>query len=287
MPQPALHVALANGVCRRWLNAPHSAPFPLGEATVNAFRHGSLGPDMGLFPGADREISEFAHTLATGRLARALLDRARNAVEAAFAWGWVSHVLADVHIHPLVNDAADRLPADSPGGRCRDVGHVMVESGLDAWFLRRAGRLPHTRLRHAFGLGGARFITDAFDDTYDLEIDERRMLGFHRNVTRWYSPYLLLAGRIADHHTRDPVDRRGVLGGATALVRRLVGPATSASGFLEAVPPTADLIERAKLGIVRHDEDMLRYAATGLDDLEDWNLETGERIEWHRAPAVA
>ena len=155
----------------------------------------------------------------------------------------------------------------------------MIESGLDAWFLRRAGTLAHTRLRHAFGLGGARFIADAFDDVYDFEIDERRMLGFHRNVTRWYSPYLLLAGRIADDHARAPGERRGPLGPANAFVRRLVRLDAYATGFLEAHPPSPDLIDATMRAIEMHDAEFMRFVEEGLESMEEHNLETGERIE--------
>jgi hypothetical protein len=277
MPQPALHVALAEGLCRRWQRAPQAAP--LAETTMNAFRHGSLGPDMGLFPGADREISRLAHTRAPSWLARSLLERAGNAVECAYVWGWVSHMIADIHVHPLVNAAAAVLPADSPGGRNREVGHVMVESGLDAWFLRRPGNGPGPRLRNVFGPGGARFIADAFDDVYDHDIDERRVFGYLRNITRWYSPYLLLAGRIADDHARALGDRRGPLGPANAFVRRLVGPDASATGFLEAEPPGSGLVQATREAIGRHDADVLRFVEEGLEYMQEYNLETGERME--------
>jgi hypothetical protein len=255
------------------------APFPLAESTMNAFRHGSLGPDMGLFPGADREISRLAHTRAPAWLARALLERARNAVECAYSWGWVSHMLADVHIHPLVNAAAARLPAHSPGGLSRDVGHVMVESGLDAWFFRRMDDAPRPRLCNVFGPAGARFIADAFDDVYDHDLDERRVSGFLRNITRWYSPYLLLAGRIADDHARAPGERRGPLGPANAFVRRLVRLDAYATGFLEAHPPSPDLIDATMRAIEMHDAEFMRFVEEGLESMEEHNLETGERIE--------
>ena len=96
MPGPALHFLFAGSVYREWQAAPLAAPFEPGAATRNAFLHGSLGPDMGYFPGADPLLSELAHHARTGAFCRALVHEARTDPGRAFAWGWVTHVLADV-----------------------------------------------------------------------------------------------------------------------------------------------------------------------------------------------
>ena len=69
--------------------------------TWNAFLCGSLGPDMGMFPGGEPLVSDLAHYVRAGDLANRLVDSARTEVQSAFAWGWVAHVLADIALHPL------------------------------------------------------------------------------------------------------------------------------------------------------------------------------------------
>ncbi len=56
-------------------------------------------------------------------------------MERGFAWGWLTHVAADVAIHPVVNDCARRVVA-ALGGNPADalelaVAHSRLELGLD------------------------------------------------------------------------------------------------------------------------------------------------------------
>jgi hypothetical protein len=279
MPQPALHVTMAWRVLEWWRRRPRRSPFPIHEATENAFCHGAVAPDMGLFPGGDPLVSQLAHTCATGRLARALLSRARSAIQRAFAWGWVSHMLADVEIHPLVNEQVARLPADSPAAGSPRLGHIMVEAGLDAWCLRHWRRARSTRLHHALDEKSARFVADALDDVYDLDLDPRHIAGLHRNVTRWYGAYLLLANRIANAHADaargEVADARGNLGAFGDVIRRLANPHAAAIGFVHAVAPARSLVRQTVGAIRRHDSAIVGHVPSALDELEDWDLETG------------
>jgi hypothetical protein len=78
VPHAAVHFLLASRVLERWEAAPAAAPFEVDAATRNAFLHGSLGPDMGYFPGADPLLSRLAHYARTGALCRALVAEARS-----------------------------------------------------------------------------------------------------------------------------------------------------------------------------------------------------------------
>ena len=57
-------------------------------------------------------------------------------MERALAWGWATHVLGDIWIHPLINQAtAEHVSGQrSPGLTYADdpINHVRVEIGLDA-----------------------------------------------------------------------------------------------------------------------------------------------------------
>jgi hypothetical protein len=137
MPNAGVHLLLAHRVLGRWSRPGADAPFPAGEPRlVRAFLHGSILPDAGYFPRADRLFSELAHLWRTGDLARALVDGARTPAQRAFAWGWVAHVLGDLALHPRINAAhGERLH----GSRERPVtstedeaGHMRLEYGLDA-----------------------------------------------------------------------------------------------------------------------------------------------------------
>lgn len=137
MPNIATHLLLAGRVLRRWAAPGADAPFPLHDARARgAFLHGALSPDAGYFPRGDRLFSELAHLARTGDLARALVEEAHTSAQRAHAWGWLTHLLGDLAIHPLVNAAhGERVH----GSRARPVtstddeaGHMRLEYGLDA-----------------------------------------------------------------------------------------------------------------------------------------------------------
>lgn len=165
MPNVTLHLVLADRVLEEWRRSPCGAPFPTGDGpAVNAFRQGALGPDLGYFPGGHRFLSDLAHCVRSADLARALLHGAGSPRETAFAWGWVTHVLADQAIHPWVGKGVGELRS---GGR-RDLfvsgdedpsGHVRVETGLDAWYSARFPELRWWRPDPVFHGGRSRVVT--------------------------------------------------------------------------------------------------------------------------------
>jgi len=77
------------------------------------------------------------HYLNTGSFARHLVDLARTPVQQALAWGWVSHIIADTRIHPVINKHCEEIKfgrfvdglsyADDPFLR------VQVETGVDVY----------------------------------------------------------------------------------------------------------------------------------------------------------
>src|SRR5918992_636154 len=107
MPQPAFHLQLANDFLLDWSDTPATCPFDITScAQRRAFLHGSIGPDMGLFPGARHDLAVLAHRGPTGELIRAMLACAQNETELAFSYGWASHIFIDALVHPYVNATA-------------------------------------------------------------------------------------------------------------------------------------------------------------------------------------
>jgi hypothetical protein len=280
MPQPALHVLLAHRTLERWRRTPSAAPFRPGAPGIEQhFLHGALAPDMGFFPGSDTWISKLVHGTHSGTIARALLQRARTDAERAFAWGWVTHILADVEVHPLVNEAAIGLLElegnDQPNRHERDVAHVRVEIGLDAWFVGSSPGARRLRIRHAFDDRRIRFLQDALAATYPFDFPTRRLLRAHRKVTRFFGPYLALAGLIANELSA--TDRRGWLRLAhvRALGGRVLDPGSQAAGFLVPVVPAADLLTRVHGALERFHGALESHVSHGLEHLPDYDLETG------------
>jgi hypothetical protein len=287
MPQPALHVLLADRTLERWRRSASTAPFRLdADGAANAFRHGALAPDIGFFPGADAVISERAHTVRTGATPRRLLDVARTEAERAYAWGWVTHVLADVEIHPLVNaEAAAVLAEAGPPIAARQLAHVRVEVGLDARYLARTPGLRGRRLMHAFDARSIGRLAGTLRSTLDVDATDRRLLAMHRNVTRFFRAYLYLLDLIvAEQHAQRRAFR---LTHVRALGGRLLRTDVPARGFLAPIMPSADFAARVDAAIDRFDAALHDHVCTGMAGLPDYDLERGGLLaDAAAAPAV-
>jgi hypothetical protein len=258
-------------------------------AAVNAFRHGSLGPDMGLFPWSEKLISQLAHTNRTGVVARELVNAASTEIQRAFGWGWVSHVIADAAIHPLVNDAAERFDADSAVADAELlVRHVTVEVGLDAFYARRTPDLLKVPLRSAFGPRDLDYLRGSLLRTYGVEFDRPALDATHRNVTRFYRLYLVLQRMIATEQTNLVAGSDSVPAPLKALRFLLSGFVQTSSptyGFLYPVVPDERLLDRVGSVVRDFDERLDALLDGGLSDLPDYDLETGEVMHihgWHR-----
>ncbi len=193
MPAHWTHMQLAGTLLSdsgEW-RAPDWAEDP---AAVNALLHGALGPDMGYFPGADLLLGELAHYVRPGLLAREMVRRAESAVQQAYAWGWATHLIADVDAHTtvvnprcgeLVNGSAEAptVYAESPGT------HLAVELGLDASMLAAKPNEEFVRLQRALERQTLHFIQRAYRATYDVEVDSNRLLRSHRAVVR-FQPFI-------------------------------------------------------------------------------------------------
>jgi hypothetical protein len=283
MPNAALHFLLARQVLERWESSPIHAPFVSSAATRNAFLHGAVGPDMGYFPGADPLASHLAHHLRTGALCRALVREARTDPELAFAWGWVTHVLADVAVHPLVNDACGELLAGSREtplwGDEVAAEHTAVEIGLDAAFHARSGAPRGDVLRPAFTPWGMRFVLRAYRRTYGASPRARALFRAHRRVALLSGPLALLrrvAARAVD--ARPGLLRRVARRAAAAplaAISRALPAGSGARGLFAPVPPPAWLVAEVDEIVAGFADWFAGHHASGLVFLRDHCLDTG------------
>ncbi len=246
MPLPSVHFQLAALTLDAWRAEPRHAPFDLrSKGALNAFWQGALGPDTGNFPGGAPIFAELAHRGLTGELTRTLIRTASTPNEGAFGWGWLTHVLADAALHPVVNRCALRRVV-AGGGDPWDraalaVEHSRVELGLDVHVLLRDPAVRRIRLQHAFDARSVDYLARAYESTYGRALDRALLLRSHRAVTRMANALARLEalhGLAAPGPTGDA--RRPLLRALGGLVARRVTPLSRA--FLEPVAPPRTLL---------------------------------------------
>lgn len=296
MPNVTVHLALAERLMAAWERDPPRRPLPTDDPTVrNAFVQGSFGPDIGYFPGGDPFLSDLAHYVRAGDLTRELARSAETERERAYALGWLAHVLADQAIHPLVGEAAAELETGRRGGFLgisEDLtAHVRVEVGLDAYVSERRPELRERRTRAVFDRRSVGFLADAYRRTYDLEIDPSLLLASHHAAVRMSNHALATIGALgsalAPDDGTDPTSdetRRAshLLRGGRRVVERTLEVVRAGFGhesmplaFLALVPPAPWLV-RAVDEVARSFPS--RFGSVlegGLDDLPNFNLDTG------------
>lgn len=301
MPCATIHMLTAGRVMAAWRRSPSLAPFDSRDPDLlEHFVHGAMGPDMGFVPGVDRFVSELSHYVRTADLARILVDAAGTERERAYAWGWVTHVMTDVKVHPLVGRAVgEHLRGDRSlrlDAAENEEAHTGMEVGLDLVFLAGEEELPTPPRRPAFGEGGIRFLARALGRTYGLEWDPRWLAEAHARavvVTALWPATLRLvwAGRRFDP---SPVEVPGSDAGEDARrapgpggLRRLLGrtallaaaplsrPRTSFAGLLRPLRPPAWIVDEVRAFADGFAERFHEHVDAGLEALENRNLETG------------
>lgn len=236
MPQPTFHMMLASQLLDGF--ADH-APFDAQHAcNRNAFLHGSIGPDMGFFPGANRLISQLAHATRTGDLVRALAENALTERQLAFTYGWVTHLIADAVFHPFVN----RLAASLQPGASADASnamHIRIEIGLDLYAHGRCQELQNIRLSAFFGAPELHQVADAFDRVHGVRFLPATLESSHRRAARFIGPVMAIQGTMRAAASKPKLWSPNVSGarislGALEKVARLVAGAESeAVSFLQ------------------------------------------------------
>jgi hypothetical protein len=284
MPQPALHLILAATALERWSNDAERVPFPVDDASCrNAFLHGSLAPDMGLFPGAAAPaVSWHVHRGGAAAIGRRLVASS-DAVLRAFGWGWVGHVIADARIHPLVNAGAAVLLAEEgpliTAAEHRLVAHIRVELGIEGWCAGRSPlRVPS--LSHVFDRASIEPFAKLLRGTYGRAFPTASLYAAHRGVTMFAQPCLQLARILASDleagtsaHAEQPDFLR--LPGVRRALSALMRVTSPAYAFLNPVRPAAWLLECVTAELDGFVDALDVQIAGGLAALPDYDLNTG------------
>jgi hypothetical protein len=279
MPGCAIHFELARRVLEAWKNQPASRPFsPDDPACRRAFLFGSLAPDLGYFPGGDGLLADLAHCVRPADLARSLIHLAATDVERALAWGWATHVLGDIEIHRLINQAAAlrvrgrRVPgltfADDP------IIHIRIESGLDATLPAIQG-WPEPNLRGGFdpGASAIALFARAYHGVYGLRYPRMRMIFAHRASARLV-PGLLLFGRVFSERPVRALPRW--LCRRAATLTKIASPRSRCDGFTNPLALPEWLLDEAAAVVESFVERFQSNYASNMADLPNANLDTGK-----------
>jgi len=284
MPCATVHLHLADRILDHWESRPGRAPFPASHPGFrSAFLHGSLAPDMGFVPGVDRFVSELAHYHAPADLTRGLFRRVRTPEAQAFAWGWASHVIGDVILHPMVGRAVgERIHGDREIRMNAEEDlptHVGMEVGLDLALLDRLDRISPPPPTPFFRDGDVELLSGALEDTYGLSWAPRPLRESHRRAVRLTAWWPTAIGTLARAEARG-WGPSGMTGAAVRMVRgvgRSLARADSAlRGFLRPLPPPSWLVDRVLALGDEIPERMDELVAMGPETMENRNLETGE-----------
>jgi hypothetical protein len=288
MPSVTLHLVMADRVLERWQERPWDAPFdPFSPTCINAFQQGAFGPDLGYFPGGYRFLSDLAHLVRSGELTRALVSSARTPLERAFAWGWVTHVLADQSVHPLVSRGVgeclfgDRtLFVDGSGN---PMAHLQVETGLDAFYSHLFPAIRKRKMVPVFDGSSIRFLVNAYRRVYGLTLDPSLTLTSHMCTVRMSVQGLVSIGVMSTALLAGPASPaflgvRWFLQQTLTMVRTGLKYNSLALAYLNPLPPTRWLVEEVGGVVEGFSDRFFHHYQTGLRELEDFNLDTG-RVE--------
>lgn len=267
-----------------WEAEPSRSPFPLdAPGAQRAFLHGALAPDWGYVPGGDRFFSELTHYVDTADLTRSILAASHTVHDRAFAWGWVTHVLGDIAIHPLVGRACgEHLYGDRELrlNSSADVAtHVAIEIGLDIVFLARGPSIsppPPDQYLYPENVGQ---LLSGLRQTYGLMWDPARLVGLHRRAARltagWRTALAIVANREGMRNGHSGRLGSRVVNVTIGTAARLVRPGTPISGFLSPIRPPAWLIDEVQEISLAFPSLVEEQVRTGLSGLANHNLESG------------
>ena len=152
-----------------------------------AFAAGSVGPDIGFFPGGPAALSHRAHLERSGDFLRALIQGAASANERAFAAGWGLHVYTDMAVHPWVEARVAALLREGTRPAVPDLWHMRLEWGIDCRLLASAGMdgLWRARLHFPRRADGRSLLGEVGQAFYGRDADESLLERGEEATARW------------------------------------------------------------------------------------------------------
>jgi hypothetical protein len=286
MPGIVIHTLLAREALAAWRGMdPVANESPLDPSVVGAFFKGSMAPDMGYYPGGARLVSDLVHRFDSADVARYLVDEATTPVEIAFAWGWLSHLLSDVLLHPAINAAARAVAGrgSSQPERIAEerTAHLRVELGLDAYFHDHADEALKSTWTNVATGSTVELAFVAMRRVYGSAVTRADVERSDNALVR-FAPWLLQLTRLI---ARDGVLARqrcrpSILGAvrqaaASTVSRSVPFLATAVSPET----PAPELLDQVTAALTGFGGWFGRYRAVGLQSLDNYDLDTGEPAE--------
>lgn len=269
--------SLTHGRIARILLADSSSRWDAARMQPAWFLFGANAPDFGSYPGGHAIVSDCAHYVRPADLVRTMLAFADSEAQRAFALGWLTHVVADAILHPVVNrEAGRRLFVDRAVPFVEDPAmHIRVEFGFDAF----AGdpRLdPCPRIDRGHLDSIATMLSQTYAASYGRAFAEAWFVQSCSALNR-FAPWMLWLARL---HRRSHRSRYSLAGCTVDTVRRsLVFARMDSRIIAHADPlfPSAQYTQEMESGIVRTCEECRRHVDSEIVHLENRNLDTGER----------
>ncbi len=231
-----------------------------------------MGPDMGYLGGYGL-LTDLAHYIQATDLARAMTMTTENDRDLAFAWGWVSHIVSDVIVHPIINAAVGRQANSAPMSYADDpTAHIRVEMGHDAYY---AARRRMVGVKPVYSTENNAFVR-ALHSTYGSYIDARRVLRCHRKATK----RVQLALQVSSVNSRRNSSPANISWQSRALhvvLKALSNGRTTSllHAITRPIPPDSQLIESMPLAEQQIMETFFKCADDNLATLPNYNLDLG------------
>ena len=174
-----------------WL-AERTFPLVFGACTGEeelraAFAAGSVGPDIGFFPGGPAALSHRVHLERPGDFLRTLTQEAVSTSERAFAAGWGLHVYTDIAVHPWVEARVASLLGEGIRPAAPDLWHMRLEWGIDCRLLADEGidGLWNAHLHFPRRADGSSLLGEVGKVFYDRDADESLLERGEEATARW------------------------------------------------------------------------------------------------------
>ena len=174
-----------------WL-AERTFPLVFGGCTGEeelraAFAAGSVGPDIGFFPGGPAALSHRVHLERCGDFLRTLTQEAVSTSERAFAAGWGLHVYTDIAVHPWVEARVASLLGEGIRPAAPDLWHMRLEWGIDCRLLADEGidGLWNAHLHFPRRADGSSLLGEVGKVFYDRDADESLLERGEEATARW------------------------------------------------------------------------------------------------------
>ncbi len=279
MPGCVTHLIIAQRLLRDATDAWADA-----VAHQNLYLLGANGPDCGAYPGGKAVLTELSHYAGSGDLCRKMFTLAKTPQQRAFSLGWLTHVVADAIMHPIVNREAGRRLGMRGIARYFDdpVMHLKVELGFDAkalGMLLHPFRSPRALDMEATGCFLHLVYTSNYNRAFDISDFSASLSALSRCVP-WMSRISQLN---YDAHRRSVSVSKGVLA-TLRTICLLARGGDALKAVFATLPPTANFDREMLSGIDHTLEACRRFVTNGIESLENINLDTGESCENENYP---